>query len=254
MSELYVETVGDGPPILMMHGGLGLDHTYFRPAHDALAETHRVIYYDHRWNGRSARSGGTTVADWVADAASLIDRGVVYGHSYGSWLAISFALAHPEKVERLVLCGASPQLDYAEEAVGIAMKRDPALAQLLIGGLTAPPATDAALGQLFRTILPLYFHGPARPEMIDRVVFSAQGYAMGNAELATLSTESRLHELQMPVLILNGASDFITPPHHARRLLAAPHATYEEFSESGHFPFVEEPDLYLAVLRHWLLT
>lgn len=254
MSDLYVEAIGDGTPILMMHGGLGLDHTYFRPVHDALAETHRVVYYDHRWNGRSARAGGTTIADWVDDAATLIDRGVVYGHSYGSWIAISFALAHPEKVERLILCGASPQLDYAEEAIGIAMARDPTLGAKLVAGLTTPPTTDAALEALYREILPLYFKGPVPAGCLDGTRFSAQGYGFGSAELATLSTESRLHELEMPVLVMNGAWDFITPPRHARRLLAAPHATYEELADSGHFPFVEEPDRYLAILRHWLLT
>lgn len=253
MSELYVEAIGDGPPILMMHG-LGLDHTYLRPFHDPLAETHRVIYYDHRWNGRSVRAGDATHKQWHADAATLIDRAVVYGHSYGAWLAIGFALAYPEKVERLVLCAASPQFDYADEVIATAQQRDPVAAKVLVDNFAHLPTEDAALGQLWQQILPLYFKGRPRPEILANTIYGAHGFAAGMAELATFSTEARLPELQMPVLILDGNWDYITPPKHARRLLAAPHATYEEFADSGHFPFVEEPDRYLAVLRHWLLT
>ena len=254
MSDLYVEAIGDGPPILMMHG-LGLDHTYLRPFHDPLADSYRVVYYDHRWNGRSARAGDATHAQWHADAASLIDTSaIVYGHSYGAWLALGFALAHPEKVERLVLCAASPQFDYAPEVMATAQQRHPELVPILVDGLTHPSDDDAKLGALWHAILPLYFKGPPRPELLANTIFGAHGFAAGMAELATFSTESRLHELQMPVLILDGSWDYITPPKHAKRLLAAPHATYEEFVDSGHFPFVEEPDRYLAVLRRWLVT
>jgi proline iminopeptidase len=51
-ANLFYEAIGDGPPILMLHG-LGLDHTSLRPWHDELADQARVIYHDLRWNGRS---------------------------------------------------------------------------------------------------------------------------------------------------------------------------------------------------------
>ena len=55
-TSLYYEVVGSGNPLLIMHGGLGFDHTYFRPWIDSLAEDSKLIFYDHRGNGRSDRS------------------------------------------------------------------------------------------------------------------------------------------------------------------------------------------------------
>jgi len=48
--EIYFESVGEVPPILLIYGGLGLSHDYLRPYFDQLAETHTVVYYDHHGN------------------------------------------------------------------------------------------------------------------------------------------------------------------------------------------------------------
>ena len=57
--EIFYETLGEGPAVMVLHGGLGLDHTYLRPYFDQLADTHTVIFYDHFGNGRSERPGIT---------------------------------------------------------------------------------------------------------------------------------------------------------------------------------------------------
>ena len=54
-TRLAYTTIGTGPTCLLMHGGLGLDHTLYRPDFDRLAERVRMIYYDHRGNGAAAR-------------------------------------------------------------------------------------------------------------------------------------------------------------------------------------------------------
>lgn len=54
-TTLHAHVEGTGPTLLVMHGGLGLDHTYLRPWLDPLADDLRVVYYDHRGNGRSER-------------------------------------------------------------------------------------------------------------------------------------------------------------------------------------------------------
>jgi proline iminopeptidase len=254
--ELFHEVIGSGRPLLMMHGN-GVDHTCLRPYHDALARDARVIYYDHRWNGRSERRGPADHATWHADAAALLDhlgesRATIYGHSYGSWLALGFALRYPERVDALILCATSPAFDYTDEVVATAQARDPIAAAALVEGLAHGVSTDEELATLWSKILPLYFHGPGQREVLARTVYSAPGFSLAMAALDGFSVVEQLPTLRVPTLVLVGRDDYITPPTQARRLASlTPDATVVEFASSGHFPFVEEPDEYLGAIRSW---
>jgi proline iminopeptidase len=62
-TELFYLEVGDGQPCLVMHGGLGADHTGLRPWLDQVGDVLRLIYYDHRGNGRSGRPPAGPAAD-----------------------------------------------------------------------------------------------------------------------------------------------------------------------------------------------
>lgn len=257
-THLHVETVGHGPAMLMMHGGLGLDQTSLRPWHDELADQLQLVYYDHRLNGRSSREGSANHEIWHRDAAALLDtlgleRSFIYGHSYGTWLALGFALRYPERVAGLALCGASPAFDYPAEIVAIAQARNPDAAAKLVGGLSTPPETDDQLERAWHDILPLYFYGPPRPDVLANTMYSARAFSIGMQCLDGFSLVDALPRLQAPVLILNGTADHITPPSQARRLAAlVPNATLVELDRSSHFPFVEENARYLDEIRGWL--
>ena len=73
---LHYETLGAGPPCLVRHGGLGLDHSYLRPAIDRLADRPELAYYDHRGNGRSGRPplGTLSIEQLAEDADALAAR------------------------------------------------------------------------------------------------------------------------------------------------------------------------------------
>ena len=72
-AELYAE-VGEGPLCLVMHGGPGVDHTCFRPWLDSLGHALRLVYYDHRGNGRSSRPTVETLTlpQLAADADACV--------------------------------------------------------------------------------------------------------------------------------------------------------------------------------------
>jgi len=257
--DLHHETTGQGPTILMMHGGLGLDHSYLRTHHDHLAERFRVVFYDHRGNGRSTRGAGP--ADhmtWHADASALLDglevpRAIIYGHSYGAWLALGFALRYPERVQAIVLCGVSAAFDYVPEVLEHVQAGPAAIAQRFLALLATAPTTDDAFGAAWLDILPLYFHGPAQPELFARTIYSAEGYRLGSACMASYDVARRLPEIISPALVLAGRHDFITPIREGRRVASAiSGAELVEFAASGHFPFAEEPEVYRAALTEWL--
>src|SRR5689334_22921091 len=88
-------------PMLTLHGGPGFDHTYLARGLDVLSDEIEVIYYDQLGSGRSERpatlDGGMEV--WVDEVDALRehlghDKVVLFGHSFGSFIAIEYALRY----------------------------------------------------------------------------------------------------------------------------------------------------------------
>ena len=108
---LNVEELGEGAPLIVLHGGPGLDHTMFRPYLDPLAEDVRLIYMDERGQGRSDRVDPQTLSlevfaqdvDRLADTLGL-ERFALLGHSFGAIVATLHAI-ELGTAERYVVSG-----------------------------------------------------------------------------------------------------------------------------------------------------
>jgi proline iminopeptidase len=259
-TTLSYEEVGHGPAALVLHGGLGLDHTSYRDL-DMLADRLRLVYYDHRGNGRSARPplDTLTMPQLADDADALAERlglgpVVVIGHSYGGFIAQELALRHPGRVAALVLVGTGPGgpggSDPPDEDQG-----PPPPAEFLAAVASAPP-TDAAFAAGFRPLLRLYLHrrDPAEVgRVFERTVYDAAALTRSMQVLAGWSAADRLGAVRAPTLVLVGAYDRIISPAQARRIARrVPGAELVEFADSGHYPWLEEPDRFAAVVGGWL--
>ena len=266
-NEVYYTTNGQGRPMLLMHGGSGLDHTYFRPWLDTLSDQVQLIYYDQLGQGRSTRPQsyeGISMGTWADEADALRaslghERIILLGHSFGGFIAQEYALRHGDHLEGLILCDTAPVLDYQDVIMANAQSRGtPEQVQAVIAGLSAPVADDASFQQLLTTILPLYFNTydpEVGKQMDDAIQYSAQGFNQGMGVcLPTFNVLSRLGEITVPTLIMAGRHDWITPPAQgAERLhVGLPNAKLVIFEESGHFPFIEEHDKFVHAVRDWL--
>jgi proline iminopeptidase len=250
-----------------MHGGLGLDHASLRPWHDPLGAVAELIYYDHRGNGRSGRPANLDDVDhetWVADADALRahlghERVVLLGHSYGAFLALEYALRHPHRLAGLILCAGAAAVNYGDAIVAGAQARaTPEQMAVYLQTLSAPAANDVALSDAWRAFLPMYF-SHADPEicaaMLRDTVFSAEASNRSLRDcLPHFDVRDRLGEITTPTLILAGRHDFVCPVSPAAELLhrGIAGSTLVVFEESAHFPFIEEQDRYLGVVREWL--
>src|SRR5687767_15159163 len=101
---LHCEVRGEGPPVVVIHGGLGFDHHYLLNTMAELANEWRLIFVDLRGNGASTRpttpEGWNRLDDtlWWSDLEKVrahlgCERWTVFGHSYGSFLTQQYALA-----------------------------------------------------------------------------------------------------------------------------------------------------------------
>lgn len=263
-AELLLEVMGEGLPIVAIHGGLGLDHSYFRPYLDSLGVDHRILLPDLRGHGQSSGRetlASATHATFVDDLRKLheslgVDRWVVLGHSYGGFLGLEYALAYPDDLAALILCATSASLAHAPKALEAASRESaPELTAAMIRAFSTPAADDEDFARSWRLIAPLYFADPRLIERaFDKVEFSAAGFNRGNFCLSSYDLRKRLSEIQVPTLVLSGARDWLMPPHFAGDELAAaiPGARHHVFDESGHFPFIEESGDFIAVVRDWL--
>ncbi|HYL22380.1 MAG TPA: alpha/beta fold hydrolase [Gemmatimonadales bacterium] len=113
--RLFTRRVGDGPPVVVLHGGPGAHHDYLLPQYDRLAEGRALLYYDQRGGGRSPVSRDVAVGwrEHVSDLDALrdhwrLDRLTLLGYSWGGLLAVLYALEHPDRIARLALVSAAP--------------------------------------------------------------------------------------------------------------------------------------------------
>src|SRR5919197_1682187 len=107
--SLFVEVVGPGYPLLLMHGGPSADHTTMLPFR-RLADRYTLVFYDHRCNGRSIGAPVTSMTweNLTADADALrqrlgFEQWAVLGHSFGGHVALEYALRYPGSLSHLVL-------------------------------------------------------------------------------------------------------------------------------------------------------
>lgn len=265
-TRLYHRIRGRGTPMLMMHGGLGLDHTYFLPWFDRLCGEMEIIFYDHRGNGRSAGPeglAGVTHDTWIADADGLRrerghDRIILFGHSYGGALALEYALKYGDHLAGLILCCTAPAFDYIDVILENARARGTAEQLEALGAVMNGTVTDdAQWRKMWMTYLPLYFkdYDPAVGAAMDeRTVYRIAPQNHANTFcLPSFNVLDRLRKITAPTLILSGKEDWITPHAQAGERIQAglPHAESVLFENSGHFPFIEETDLFMKRIADW---
>jgi proline iminopeptidase len=258
-AEIHVEDVGRGPVALVLHGGLGIDHRMYRSL-DPLGDALRLVYVDHRGNGRSTGDPDTaTMEQWAADAAAVArhvagdEPVVVIGHSYGGFIAQELMIAHPDVVRAGVLLTTTPgQLADGEEPAS----EGPAMPEEFAAMFIDMPETDEQYAAFTERLLPAYLHRTSVEALrtaMAGTVFRVAAMRRGFEELARWSSVDRLAEVTVPVLVVAGRHDaFCAWPQSERIANRLPDAEVVVFEESGHMPWLEEPDRFFPTVLDWL--
>lgn len=266
-TSLYVRVAGRGQPMIVLHGGPDFDTAYLLPELDQLSDAYRLIYYDQRGRGKSAagvRPEDVTLASDLADLDAIrthqrVDAPVLLGHSWGTVLALEYALRNPSRVSRLILMNPAPV-----SASQLAMLRKSYVGQL--GSemerqreIMASAAYKAGDPETVAARYRIHFrHGLHQAADYDKLMarMSAQFRAQGpNGILKAWAIESRLYRdtwdvpdydllpklrsLGTPALVIVGEHDFIPPEIAAQIASALPGATLATIKDCGHFAYLE---------------
>jgi pimeloyl-ACP methyl ester carboxylesterase len=253
---------GNGPPVLLLHGGPGLSFDYLRDLAEELAEENDVAWYQQRGQAPSAVEGPHTVAADVDDARRVLDAlgwetAYVVGHSWGGQLALHVAEAMPDRL-RGVLCvdplgavgdGRWPEFDEEIFRRTPESVRDRARE---IDELSMQGGTDNALAlEGMRLVWPAYFADPeAAPPMPDvgvAIERTAQMVPSINEELPKL--EAGLPQIRVPVGFVHGSRSPMPIEASTDAAERIPGAWVEVVEGAGHFIWFEGPGAVRASLR-----
>jgi proline-specific peptidase len=267
--SLFVDVVGQGDPLLLMHGGPGADHwtmTALRP----LADERTLVFYDHRCNGRSEQAPveSMTWDNLTADADALraslgFERWAVLGHSFGGMVALEYALRYPNRLTDLILLDTGGDGRLSTEGAAAELARRGAtpekveLVRRWFNGQFEPREMTRILlrigdayashPSLRHTIRDLA-HGEWRTRMRPEALIFA-----GRQLLPGWSVMDRLAEITTPTLIIAGRDDFIFPPAHQQALAAGiPNARLRLVDDAGHNAHTEQARVVLDAFRRFL--
>lgn len=269
-ARIWYTIVGAGDPVIVVHGGPGLDHRYLRPGLDVLARKHALVYYDQRGTGRSAVDVGPETIDieaFVADIEAVRralghSRVHLMSHSFGSQIALAYARAHPARVRSLVLLNpVDPGTRFlAETQRRRSASRTAADAEALRELTTSEGYEDrdpATLEQVFRVSFRSAMHEPDRVAEID-LTLSERTAAFGQdvarwlgGAFSRVDGWEHLAALGAPTLVVHGRYD-LAPLTLAEALARAIPDARLEVLDTGHFPYVEDPERLAEVVTRFL--
>lgn len=265
-ARVFYEVVGTGAPIVVVHGGPGLDHRYLRPGLDALGTRNTIVYYDQRGTGRSSAeltASSINLDSFVQDIDALrqvlgYNQISVLGHSFGALIAIEYAARHPEETRALILMnpvepGSRFQDQTAERQRARRTVEDAEEMRELRASEAFQAKDPATLSQVYRVAFRQLLRDR---ELIDELDLNLQSPTARNgqdvaallgASMGTVDWWDRLGTIQTPTLVLHGRYD--APPLEMGQALAEafPVGTFEVLS-TGHFPYIEDREGLLSAV------
>ncbi|RYF53618.1 MAG: alpha/beta fold hydrolase [Comamonadaceae bacterium] len=260
--------VGGGPPVVLVHGLLG-SHESWAPQIRKLAKKHRVVAPDLFGHGKSDKpSGDYSLSSHAATLRDLLDHleissAAFVGHSLGGGIVMQLSYLFPERVDRLCLVssgGLGPEVSLFLKAATlpgsevvlpilasdwVRRNAESALKQLGRLGFSVQPSRSAV--ETWRSLKTV-------SDRSSRAAFLASTRAVVGLRGQTVSAKQHFSKFEtLPALLVWGGRDRMIPSSHADNLRrVVPHSRVEIFPRAGHFPQLDEPELFFRVLDQFL--
>lgn len=271
--KLYFQTFGKGAPIIVVHGGPGLDQTYFLPQMLELAQNYQVTFYDQRGSGKSL--GGKisketiNIAQFVEDLETLKDhlnlkQFTLVGHSWGGRVAMEYSIKYPDHLRNLVLLNSAPATYKGQVALANGFEN------LKPTGHTGKDMLDFSnfeklnpfrIGKSYKDSFLSFFYnqrGMAKLTLKFNEPSAKSGMKVFKTMNKTtwlqkdLDLRPELNKLNIPTLIIHGDYDPIPLSVTQEINVSIPKSKLVVLKNCGHFPFIDCPKQFFDELNSFL--
>jgi proline iminopeptidase len=271
---------GKGEPFLIIPGGPGGSHFYFQPYLDRLADFVQLIYFDAFGRGLSSEAQNLSEYSFQNDVDEIeafrnalnLEPLNIYGHSYGGMVAQAYALKYPGSVKRLILAntihsaemwqkGNNDNWNYQlENQLPELWHRLDSLRQE--GMLSTDSVYQKIQGEMPLSLsfyydpsnvpYPTYSNKSFSLEVYKQIAGPDADIVLGG-DLSSVDFRGHLKKIKVPTLIIAGRFDRVAIPKYSIQFKSfMPQAKFIMFEKSGHYPFIEEPELHAKILVNFL--
>jgi proline iminopeptidase len=281
---IYYTSFGQGPPLLIVHGGPGASHDYFLPHLVPLARHNRLIFIDERGSGRSQRlddPAGYTVENMVEDVEAVrlelnLGKFALMGHSYGGVLAQAYALKYQQNLSKLILCStfySTSKMNevFQKQLAAMTPELRERIQKLEKDGLFGhgkdyeknrypEDYMKAAWGEGYHPYI-FQRHPDANEDPLAQGVMSwdlyremwgSHGEFVIDGNLKSVEYGDRLTSIHVPTLITVGDHDECDPSlarYMSDKIIGSKLAV---LPQSGHMTFVDQPELFIQTVDGFL--
>ena len=255
------------PTLLLLHGGPGADHSIYKPAFSALADTAQIIYLDHRGNGRSDYDSpeNWNLAQWGDDVQAFcqalgIVKPVVLGASFGGMVALSYATRHPDHAAALVLISTEAKGgSHLQRRVELFHQLGgPEVGALATRRLIEKNTDPETLTAWLKLALPHYTQASNNPAVASRWIGNpdvTRWFTRKEGEAHRFDFVPELANITCPTLLLGGELDPMLPIECQEDIAAAMpehQVNFVRFANAGHGVLADQPEQAMELIRDFV--
>jgi proline iminopeptidase len=267
--RLYYQAIGTGEPVVILHGGPGLDHSYLLPHFAELANSYRLIFFDQRAAGRSSVPDSTGISlnaflediDAVRTAFGVKDMNLL-GHSWGAFLAMQYAVRYPQNLKSLILVNPAAASNEDQAAyfaeMSVRRTREDSLAR---AAMMQSSEFHAQHASAFEALMRLSFKRMfADTHLLERLqitlpsdfAFRSEMLRFLANDVASYDLYPQLKSVETRALIVHGDYDPLPVERVQKMHAALKNSQLVVIERCGHFPFIEARQRFVDAVRSFL--
>lgn len=269
-TQLFISEEGKGEPLIVLHGGPGLNHQYFKPHLAPLAEKMNVVYYDQRACGESSipSTDSLSLSFFVDDIEGIrkslgVEKVNILAHSWGAILAVNYGLKYPNHVKKMVLSNpVALSLEYQAESMKMLQarttKQDSIDRATILNSDSYKNHEIAATEKLIRSFFLPSFYDQSKITRLNLSLTSDYHTATTalykglGPDLKSYNYYESIAAFSFPVLVIAGEADNIPMKAIERIQQNVSNSQVIILDRSGHFPFIEEPSTFNQTVLKFL--